>query len=365
MGFKKTDVCELLGMKYPIVQAPMGPFLVTKLCAAVSNAGGFGVISHSGTYNILKERAPDLFEQMMKISATLPPEIMEPELRISTIEEMRKVKDLTDGPFGVNVRVAAEQIDAQYLVDAIIEEREADSNLERKMTTVITSAGNPALFTEKLKKAGLNVIHVVPSVYHAQKAEKSGVDAVVASGHEAGGHIAWDPVHTAVLTPAVRKVVKIPVLSAGGWCDGKGVVAALALGAGAIYMGTRFIATKESDFAQGYKEAILKGTERDTTVTVGAFGPIRVLNNRYTANLQKALDSATGSIQEKFSNPEVMKAKHVSWASSYVHGNIDDAPVLTGEVQGLIDDIPTVKELVNRIMKEAEEIIKKLPSLIA
>jgi len=161
--------------------------------------------------------------------------------------------------------------------------------------------------------------------------------------------------------------VEIPVLSAGGWCDGKGLVAALALGAGAIYMGTRFIATKESDFSQGYKEAVVRGQERDTMISAGVFGPIRVLKNQYSLNIQKLLDSLTGSFEERSENPKVVDAKtEVSWADSYVRGNAENAPVLTGEVQALIDDIPTVKELIDRIMKEAEEIIrKKLPSYLA
>ena len=260
-----------------------------------------------------------------------------------------------------------EQPDAPYVIDAIIEEREKDPKLEKNLNTVITSAGSPSLYTQKLKDAGLKVIHVVPSLYHALKSEKAGADAVVASGHEAGGHIAWDPVHTSVLTPAIRKTVKVPVLSAGGWCDGKGLVAALALGAGAIYMGTRFIATKESDFAQGYKEAVLRGKERDTTVTAGTFGPMRVLKNEYSLKVEKLLESVTGSFEEKANDPKIVDAKtEVSWADSYKHGKTENAPVLTGEVQVLVDDLPTVKELVDRIVKEAEEIItKKLPSFIA
>jgi NAD(P)H-dependent flavin oxidoreductase YrpB (nitropropane dioxygenase family) len=143
-------------------------------------------------------------------------------------------------------------------------------------------------------------------------------------------------------------------------------VAALALGAGAIYMGTRFIATKESDFAQGYKEAILEGKERDTTVTAGSFGPIRVLKNKYATTLQGLLDSVTGSLQERFENPKIAEAKTVaSWADSYKHGKTENSPVLTGEVQALINDLPTVKELIDGIMKEAEEIItKKLPAFV-
>jgi NAD(P)H-dependent flavin oxidoreductase YrpB (nitropropane dioxygenase family) len=369
MVFKKTDVCELFGMEYPIVQAPMGPFITTKLCAAVSNAGGLGVISHTGTFIYLKERDPDLYKQIVSYSPeTVESTIaMEREMGVNTVTELETVSKLTNKPFGVNVRVAQEQPDAPYLIDAIIEKREKDPKLAKNLRVVVTSAGNPALYTQRLKDAGFIVVHVVPSVYHAQKAEKSGCDAVVASGHEAGGHVAWDPVHTSVLTPAIRSAVKIPVLSAGGWCDGKGLVAALALGAGAIYMGTRFIATKDSDFAQGYKEAIVKGTERDTVVTAGTFGPIRVLRNKYAENLQALIDSVTGTFQEKFENPKITEAKiKVSWAESYKYGRTDNAPVLTGEVQGRIDDLPTVKELINGIMKEAEEIIRKrLPSYLA
>jgi len=369
MTFKKTDVCELLGIEYPIVQAPMGPFITTKLCAAVSNAGGLGVISHTGTFLYLKERDPEFFKQVHDFAPKLVESTlaMEEEMGVNTLEELRKVNQLTDKPFGVNVRVAQEQPDASYLIDAIIEMREKDPKLAKNLKVVITSAGNPALYTQRLKDAGFKVIHVVPSIYHAQKAEKSGVDAVVASGHEAGGHVAWEPVHTTVLTPAIRRAVKIPVLSAGGWCDGKGLVAALALGAGAIYMGTRFIATQESDFSQGYKEAVLRGKERDTLVSAGVFGPIRILKNQYSLNMEKLLDSLTGSLQEKSEDPKVIDAKtNVSWADSYVRGKTENAPVLTGEVQALIDDIPTVKELIDGIMKEAEEIItKKLPSFIA
>jgi len=366
---KKTDVCELFGIECPIVQAPMGPFITTKLCAAVSNAGGLGVISHTGTFLYLKERDPDFYKQVHDFAPKLVESTlaMEEDMGVNTLEELRKVSKLTDKPFGVNVRVAREQPDAPYLIDAIIEEREKNPKLAKNLKVVVTSAGSPSLYTQRLKEAGLMVVHVVPSVYHAQKSEKAGVDAVVASGHEAGGHVAWDPVHTSVLTPAVRKAVKVPVLSAGGWCDGKGLVAALALGAGAIYMGTRFIATKESDFAPGYKEAVLGGTERDTIVTAGTFGPIRVLKNKYATTLQELLDGVTGSFQEKFENPKIADAKtNISWADSYKRGKTENAPVLTGEVQALIDDLPTVKELIDGIMKEAYEIItKKLPSFIA
>jgi len=147
-------------------------------------------------------------------------------------------------------------------------------------------------------------------------------------------------------------------LSAGGWCDGRGLVAALALGAQAIYMGTRFIATEESDFAQGYKEAVLKGSERETTVTLGTFGPLRVLNNEYSRAIERMLKD------EKLSenDPKVIEFKaRKSWAASYVYGHVDDGPVPSGEVQGRLHDLPPVKDLVERIMEEAEGIIRSMP----
>jgi NAD(P)H-dependent flavin oxidoreductase YrpB (nitropropane dioxygenase family) len=303
----------------------------------------------------------------MKRRAELPRELEEKELAVSTLEELRKVRNLTDKPIAVNVRVAVEQLDAPYLIDAIIEECDKDPKLRKILQVVITSAGNPELYTKKLKDAGFKVIHVVPSVYHALKAVKAGCDAVVASGHEAGGHVAWEPMHTTVLVPAIRAAVpkNIPVISAGGWADGRGLVAALSLGAGAIYMGTRFIATKESDFAEGYKRAVVERGDRDTIVTAGSFGPIRVLKNKYSLRLQKVIDSIPGTFQSKFTHPEVLKAKNVSWAASYVYGNIEDSPVLLGESIALVNDLPTVKELIERIMNEAIEIIqKKLPSFI-
>ena len=356
----KTEICKSLGIKYPIVQAAMGPYVTTKLAAAVSNAGGLGVISHSGTAKLLKERAPEVFEQFSGMRGLVPEELITETGPLSTtpIECLREVNKLTDKPFGINVRVAREQPDAPYLIDAIIEEREKNPALKKKLKVVITSAGNPDLYTKQLKDAGLQVWHVTPSVYHALKSQKAGVDGVVASGHEAGGHVAYDPVHTSVLVPAIADAVDTPVLSAGGWCDGRSLVAALALGAQGIYMGTRFIATQESDFAQGYKEAVVKGSERETTVTLGTFGPLRVLKNEYSRTIERMLKD------EKLSenDPKIIEFKaSKSWAASYVYGHVDDGPVPSGEVQGRIQDLPPVKELVERIMEEAEEIIRRMP----
>lgn len=374
MMFKKNEVCEILDIEKPIIQAPMGPFLTTNLCAAVSNTGCLGCVSHTGSFSYLKEKYPEDFKDIKEAAPRLVNDAlgMEDEMGkdIWTLKQLHDVKELTDNPFAVNVRVTQVQVDAPYLIDAIIEERENDPELAEQLKVVITSAGNPALYTEKLKDAGLKVVHVVPTTYHAKKAESEGVDAVVASGHQAGGHISWNPVHTNVLLPAIKEAVDIPVISAGGWSDGKGLVAAFALGAEAIYMGTRFIATQESDFHENYKKAVIEGEARETVATAGMLGPIRILENKYAEKLQEALESVAGPFREKAQNPEkypeVYETKtRASQADPYVEGEVEDAPVLLGETMGRIDDIPTVEELVDRILEEAEEIIREeLPSYL-
>ena len=282
-----TPLCDILGIKYPIIQSPMGPFVTTNLCAAVSNAGALGTISHSGVGKILKMFAPELYETAKK-SMLMPDLDAESEIMSrDPITELRKVVKMTNNPIGINVRVSSREVDAPYLIDMIIDEYENNPEVKKILKVVITSAGDPRKFTKKLQDVGLLVFHVVPSTYHAGKALEAGVNGVIASGQEAGGHVSYEPVHTSVLLPAVVDFVKkknpdIVIVSAGGWCDGRGLAAALMLGADGIAMGTRFIATKESDFALGYKEKILEATDRDTIVVPGVLGPIRGITVSYT-----------------------------------------------------------------------------------
>jgi len=361
-----TPLCDLLGIKYPIIQSPMGPFVTTNLCAAVSNAGGLGTISHSGVGKILMMCAPELYEAAKK-SMLMPDLDAESEImNRDPITELRKVTEMTDRPIGINVRVSSREVDAPYLIDMILNEYENNPNVRRILKVVITSAGNPKRFTKKLKDAGLIVFHVVPSTYHARKALEAGVDGVIASGHEAGGHVSYDPVHTSVLLPAVVDIVKkenpeMPVVSAGGWCDGRGLAAALMLGADGIAMGTRFIATKESDFAQGYKEKILEASDRDTVVVPGILGPIRGIKNKFVMTLLKMLEEGM-----KEDNPEFLRFKNdpKKWEASYVHGDKENGPVWAGEVSGRIKDLPSVKELIERIIREAVEVLESIPSKV-
>jgi enoyl-[acyl-carrier protein] reductase II len=345
----KTKFTEMLGIKHPIIQAGMGPYNTTKLCAAVSNAGGLGIISSIGMGVVALG-----FKPLFGFENLSPREQM-----LSSIQTIKKLTKNSQGIFGINVPVAVEfQSVAGELINAALEARETDSEVAKRLKVVITSAGNPEPYVESIKESGAFHFHVVPSVYHAQKVEKMGTDVVIASGHEGGGHVAFDPVHTMVLLPEVVRSVKIPVVGAGGFCDGATLAAALALGAVGIQMGTRFIATQESDFLPSYKNFIrdIKDT-RDTLVTKGLFGNLRYLKNPAVLKMQELAKSGV---------PEEEQIKfEIQLLEAIERGDVANSAMPGGEVAGRINDIPTAKELIERIVKEAEEIIKvKLPKLV-
>jgi enoyl-[acyl-carrier protein] reductase II len=335
----KTSICDLFGIKYPILQAPMGPFVTTKLAVAVSEAGGLGTISHAG---ILEEK----------------------DTAIDSVSKMKNdiqvLKKGTKANFALNIRVAKLQLmlDAYKLADMVVDQVKSDPEVKKRLKAVITSAGDPSLFTKKFKDVGLKVLHVVPTVRHAKKAEEVGCDAVIASGYEAGGHVSPTPVHTNVLVPAVVDAVKIPVIAAGGFCDGRGLASALAMGAQGIQMGTRFINTKECEFHENYKKKILTAKETDTEVILGMFGPARHLVNDYVTE-QKAL-VAKGTPEDSIRSWELPR-----WPLAERDGDINKGIMLCGQCSGRVKDIPTVKELLARIMKQAEETIGRLQKLSA
>lgn len=329
----KTELCDLLGMKYPIIQAPMGPYNTTTLAAAVSNCGGFGIISHSATP-----------EAGGRISVS--------ESKKVSIDSIKSVINLTDKNFGINIRVAKEQRDAPDLVDAIIDEKENNPEVQKRLKLFITSAGNGAPYIKRLQDAGFVHAHVVPSVYHAKKMENAGIDIVIASGHEGGGHVNPNPVNTMILVPAVVDAVKIPVVASGGFCDGRGLVSALALGAQAIYMGTRFLCSAESEFHQNYKDCVLRASERDTTIISGLFGPHRSLNNEFARKLQRMKE-------EGASDSRLLMVKAQGYLAR-MSGDVDKALLACGEVGGRLDKVLGVEEIIEAIRKDAEGIIQNL-----
>jgi len=330
----KTEITEMLDIKYPIIQAGMGPFDTKELCLQSSENGILGVISHSGG-------------PLMGFDKPIP-KIME-----DSIEYMNKN---TENPFGINVRVSKAQRDASKCIKMICNKVEDDSKLAKKLKVVITSAGDPKPWTEKIHKAGLLHFHVVASTAHAIRLEKNGGDGAIASGYEAGGHLALEPVHTFVLIPSVVKAVKIPVVAGGGMVDGRSLAAALSFGAQGIQLGTRLIATKESDFKDNYKTLFSKGTELDTTVKPGFFSPhCRYLKNAWTEELQEMMNNNA-------TDDELMRFKAKGRSLAAEKGD-ENGSLLCGMCVGQINDVPPIKDLIEDLMKEAEEVIDNLQKL--
>jgi len=255
---------------------------------------------------------------------------------------------------------------AREVIRTTIEARDEDPKMKERLSVIITSAGDPLPWTDVIKPSGAKWLHVVPSVRHAIRAEKAEVDAIIASGQEGGGHVAWEPVHTMVLLPAVVKAVNTPVIGAGGFGSGASLVAALALGAAGVQMGTRFLATKESDFQKVHKDYIVKGGERDTIVARGVVGPLRWLKNEAAMEFtQLTIDKAPGvylGITEDLADVarELRSKEDEGWEAQF-RGDGPKALMPAGEIVGLVDDLPAVKELVEKIMDEAEKTVRDLP----
>ena len=291
-------VTQHLGTKYPIIQAPMGWIARSKLASSVSNAGGLGVIeTSSGEVEICKE-------------------------------EIKKMSDLTQNPFGVNLPIL-------FLQDESI----VDFVAECGVKFVTTSAGSPAKYIEKLKGAGLTVYHAVPSLAGALKAAEAGVDGLVVEGTEGGGFKSPEEVGLFVLIQAIRRKVDLPIIAAGGIADGQGMAAAFAVGAEGIQMGTRFVSSQESPVHENWKNAILNGTESDTYVLNKTGSPcLRAIKTDYTKEIYEkgSMDmSVFGGVQDL-----------------YFGGNLNAAPALTGQSMGLIDEIKSVETIINETVEE-------------
>lgn len=353
----RTALCDLIGIRHPIIQAGMGPYSTNRLAAAAANAGALGIISTTGL--IFGEMAPQLTEMVAEGEKGTAYEVLK-----KILYRVKAATKDSKGIFGINCLVSAEMTPAAGdIIRAVIDARDEDQDMKERLRVIITSAGDPVPWAGMIKPSGVKWLHVVPSVRHAQRCERAGVDGIIASGHEGGYHISWEPVHTMVLLPAVVSAVKTPVVGAGGFCDGATLVAALALGAVGVQMGTRFLATKESDFMQMWKEQILKSGERDTIVARGIVGPARYLRNEASRELteitvRKAPGLFLGQPDDLATlAPEVLN-KEVEGILATFAGDEKKALVAGGEVAGRIEDLSTVGELIERIVREAEEIIR-------
>ncbi|MBO8160221.1 MAG: enoyl-[acyl-carrier-protein] reductase FabK [Thermosipho sp. (in: Bacteria)] len=302
-------VCELFGIKYPIIMGGMSWAGTSKLAAAVSEAGGLGIIGAGPM------RKDDLQRE---------------------IDNLRR---LTDKPFGVNIILVSPYSDE--LIEVVI---------KNKVPVVTFGAGNPTKYIKDLKENGIKVVPVVASDNLARMVERSGADAVIAEGMESGGHIG--EVTTFVLVNAVAKKVKIPVIAAGGIADGKGMAAAFALGAEGIQMGTRFIASKEADTHENFKGLILRSGIRDTVITGANLGhSARVIKTRF-AKIVKELEVKSPEEAENVLVGSLRKA--------VLDGNLEEGSFMAGQSSGLIDNIKSVHEIIEEIVKEFFETIDRL-----
>ena len=306
----ETKITKLLGIKYPIIQGGMAWVAEYHLAAAVSNAGGLGIIG----------------------TASAPAEIVR--------EQIRKTKELTDKPFGVNVMLM--NPNAEEVAKVVIEEG---------VKVVTTGAGNPAKFMEAWKAAGVKVIPVVASVAMAKLMERAGADAVVAEGTESGGHIG--SATTMTLVPQVVDAVNIPVIAAGGIADGRGFAAAMMLGAEAVQMGTRFVVAKESIVHANYKEQVIKAKDIDSVITGTSTGhPVRQIRNKMTKEyLRLEKEGASLEDLEYLTLGALRKA--------VIDGDVVNGTLMAGQIAGLIDKEMTCQEMIEEIMTQAKELLNK------
>lgn len=306
-----TSICKLLGIKYPVIQGGMAWVSTAPLAAAVSEAGGLGIIG----------------------SGQAPPDWLR--------EQIKDAKKLTSKPFGVNVMLRSPYVDD---VVAIL--------LEEKIQVVTTGAGNPGKYVPDLQNVGCKVIPVVASVALARRLVRSGIDAVIAEGRESGGHVG--ELGTLPLVPQVVAAVDVPVIAAGGIFDGKGLVAALALGAEGVQMGTRFISAAECTVHDKVKKTLIKAKDRDTVVTGGPTGhPVRVLKNKLSRKFEE--------LEKKCAPPEEFEALGVGrLRMAMVDGDVEYGSIMAGQVAAMIREVQPAADIIQEIMDEARQLIISL-----
>ncbi len=303
-----TVLCDLLKIKYPILQGGMAWVSTAELAAAVSEAGGLGIIG-SG-------QAPGQWVR----------------------EQVRKAKELTGKPFGVNVMLLSPFVDE--VMEVIREE---------KVAVVTTGAGNPGKYVPSLQEAGIRVIPVVASVALAKRLARSGVDALIAEGMESGGHIG--ELTTMALVPQIADAVNLPVIAAGGVYDGRGLAAALALGAVGVQMGTRFMCARECTINDRVKEMVIKSRDRSTVVTGRSTGhPVRVLENKLA---RKFMEMEARCLPPE----EIMKIGVGSLKAAMVDGDVEMGSVMAGQVSALVDKVQPAAEIIGEVMAGAHEVI--------
>ncbi|MFT3872384.1 MAG: nitronate monooxygenase family protein [Nocardioides sp.] len=340
MQYLKTKITDMLGIEHPIVQDGMGPFNTVKLAAAVSNAGGMGTVS-------------------------MPTMSGDPDWARKTLREhIKTVAGMTDKPFAVNVGVGIDKTTKQMvpvcaaMIETVIEAAN-DKSIGGTLTALTTSGGFPGPFVDDIKASPLVHIQKVGATRQALKAQEAGADALFASGYEMGGHTHMKPVHTFVLGPNVTEAVNIPVMISGGVKDARGLVAALAMGAEGVGMGTRFIAADANDWCEEYKQRIVESKEGDDTLVPMWFSVARALKGPGIDKLMALVDEG------KMSGEELGEYKTAALTAAQRDADFETGIVACGQVATGIHDIVNVAEFVPAMAKEAAEIIQKQNAFVA
>ncbi|MDO4228594.1 MAG: nitronate monooxygenase [Capnocytophaga sp.] len=310
----KTRITELFNIKYPIVQGGMIWASGWRLASAVSNAGGLGLLGAGSMY----------------------PEVLR--------EHIQKCKKATNKPFGVNIPIMYPDIDK--LMDIILEE---------KVKIVFTSAGNPNIWTSVLQKEGIKVSHVVSSSKFALKAQEAGVDAIVAEGFEAGGHNGREETTTMTLIPSVKEHITLPLIAAGGIATGRGMLAAMALGAEGVQIGSRFIATDEASSHIAFKQKVLAAKEGDTMLTLKELAPVRLLKNSFYEKLLELYQQ--GNVTPD--NLRVLLGRGRAKLGMF-EGNLDEGELEIGQIASVINKIQPVAEVITEIVEEYYQVLSTL-----
>jgi enoyl-[acyl-carrier protein] reductase II len=309
---ESNRICTLFNIHYPLIQAGMIWCSGWELASAVSNAGGLGIIGSGSMY----------------------PEILD--------QQIQKCKAATDKPFAVNLPMLYPDID-----------KHIETIIKHKVPIVFTSAGNPKTWTAHLKAHGITVVHVVSSVKFAKKAEEAGVDAVVAEGFEAGGHNGRDETTTLCLIPMVAKAIKIPLIAAGGIGTGRGMLAAMNLGADAVQIGSRFVATPESSAHENFKKVVIDAQEGDTLLTLKELTPVRLVKNEFFKQLENAYEQ-NASVDDLNKLLGRGRAKKGMFEGDIVEGELE-----IGQISGLINEIIPAKQVVEEIVTEFTNALKE------
>ena len=342
----RTPLSERIGVEHPFMQAGMGgigPITLARLAAAISEAGALGTIAQPALVLEAPGISGDaLAEQVAQVVAQVR-------------EGIRLAVSLTDKPLAINVRIAQEQPDAEQVVRAILDERESDPKVRAQLKVLTTSGGHPRMFglNDAVRESGMLHFHAVSNVRHALTAQAEGMDAVIATGFEAAGHVGHKPVHSFVLTPSVREAVDIPVVCAGGVVDGVALAGALALGAELGYVGSRFLAAEECEYHEANKRFIVEASETQTEVVPAFFGPARFIENGFTDEVRRLVDADTPHLER-------MRIEGAAMRRGALEGDMETGMMIGGQAIGRIKEVLPAAEIVRRIAAEAEEALERV-----